>query len=286
LTPAGSGALNVLVAGIIALCILAALTVTPCLAIAGPVESSVWIAVSRANGATFEGYRLSRRSEGMGVVTTPSREIATAAHVVWHADAITVTDAKGAKFSARVLCIDKTVDVALLRVQGRLDDFATIRARPAVMGETVGVVERSDPDEAPRVASGVVGTTLWSSHGVPVPLILSGIKGEKGMSGGGLFDAAGELLGIVIRIDSRVGYLSALPISEICTRFSRCAGQGAAAGRQCPRSEGTSNNRGRSNHDVSPLPSQHAHCGCDHGHGRAGDGRSTGRQSRGRRDGP
>jgi S1-C subfamily serine protease len=211
--------------------ILGALTFAPCLAIAGPIEASVWIDVSREEGAKFEGYRLSRKAEGMGVVTTPSHDIATAAHVVWQAEAITITDAKGAKFRARVLCIDKTVDVALLRVQGRLEDFATIRARPVVMGESVGVVERLQADEPPRIVSGVVGTTLWTSHGVPVPLILSGIKGAKGMSGGGLFDARGELLGIVIRIDGRVGYLSALPISELCTRFSRCAGKGGAAGR-------------------------------------------------------
>ena len=28
---------------------------------------------------------------------------------------------------------------------------------------------------------------------------------------------------LVIRIDSSVGYLSALPVTELCTRFSRCA---------------------------------------------------------------
>lgn len=217
--------------GSVALCILALLTFTACPAIAGPVQASVWIDVSREDGVKFGGYRLSRKAEGMGVVTTPSREIATAAHVVWQADAITVTDVKGAKFRARVLCIDKTVDVALLRVQGRLENFATIRARPAVMGETVGVVERSQADEPPRIVSGVIGTTRWTSHGVPVPLIFSGIKGAKGMSGGGLFDATGDLLGIVIRIDSSVGFLSALPISELCTRFSRCAGTSPARGR-------------------------------------------------------
>ena len=233
----------------VALCILVALIFTPCLAIAGPVQASVWIDVSREDGVKFDGYHLSRKAEGMGVVTTASREIVTAAHVVWQADAITITDAKGAKFRARVLCIDKTVDVALLRVDGRLENFATIRARPAVMGEPVGVVERSQSDEPPRIVSGVIGAARWTSHGVPVPLIFSGIKGAKGMSGGGLFDATGELLGIVIRIDSSVGYLSAVPITELCTRFSRCAGKDGVAGRQCPhgRRRGTSPDQGRSN---------------------------------------
>jgi Trypsin-like peptidase domain len=198
-------------------------------AIAGPAESSVWIDVSREGGVRFNGYRLPREAEGMGVVVAPAREIATAAHVVWQADSITITDVKGAKARARVVCIDKVVDVALLRVERPLKQFATIRAKPAVTGEWVGVVERAEPDEAPHVISGALASAHWSVNGVPVSLIFSGIKGEKGMSGGGLFDAAGDLLGIVIRIDGRFGYLSALPVTELCARFSRCAGGGPPA---------------------------------------------------------
>ena len=200
-----------------------ALACAPWPAIAGPVQSSVWIDVSREGGVRFNGYRLPREAEGMGVVVAPAREIATAAHVVWQAESITITDLKGAKAHARVVCIDKAVDIALLRVEHPPEHFATIRARPAVTGEPVGVVERPEPGEAPNIASVAIGATRWTANGVPVPLIFSGVKGEKGMSGGGLFDAAGDLLGIVIRIDVRLAYLSALPAAELCTRFSRCA---------------------------------------------------------------
>jgi len=211
--------------------------VVPCPAVAGPVQASVWIDVARADGAKYAGYRLSRKSQGMGVVTSRSGEIVTAAHVVWQADAITVTDAKGAQLRARVVCIDKAVDVAVLRAEGPLQNFATIRAGPAAAGELVGVVERPAPDESPRVASGVIQTVRWTSHGVPVPLIFSGIKGAKGMSGGGLFDAGGELVGIVIRIDGSLGYLSALPIAELCKRLSRCEAKSGATARNCPVSK-------------------------------------------------
>ena len=207
-----------------ALGILLALACAACPAGAGPIQSSVWIDVSREAGVRFNGYRLPRQAEGMGVVATPAREIVTAAHVVWQAKAITITDAKGAKFRAEVVCIDKAVDVALLRAPHPAAPFAAIRARPAFAGEPVGVVQRPDPDEPPRIASGVIGASRWTINGVPVPVIFSGIKGEKGMSGGGLFDEKGDLVGIVIRIDSTLGYLSALPVSEVCTRFSRCAG--------------------------------------------------------------
>jgi S1-C subfamily serine protease len=188
-----------------------------------PAQTSVWIDVTRDKGVRFNGYTLPRAAEGMGVVITPSREIATAAHVVWQARRITIADAKGAKAQAHVVCIDPKVDVALLRVERPFSQFANLRSRPAGMGEPVIVVERPDPDEEPNLSSGLIGALRWTSHGVPVPLIFSGIKGEKGMSGGGLFDAKGELLGIVIRIEGVVGYLSALPVAELCTRFGRCA---------------------------------------------------------------
>jgi S1-C subfamily serine protease len=214
-----------------------ALACAPWSAIAGPAESSVWIDVSREGGVRFNGYRLPREAEGMGVVMAPAGEIATAAHVVWQAKSITITDFNGAKARARVACIDKAVDIALLRVEHPPEHFATMRARPAVTGEPVDVVERPEPGDAPTIASGVIGATRWTVNGVPVAVIFSGIKGEKGMSGGGLFDAAGDLLGIVIRIDGRLGYLSALPVAELCTRFSRCAGGGppAVLARACDR---------------------------------------------------
>jgi hypothetical protein len=208
--------------------LLLALAWTPCLVVAGAAQSSVWIDVSRQGGVRFNGYRLPREAEGMGVVIA-AREIATAAHVVWQAKSITITDLDGAEARARVVCIDKAVDIALLRVERPLKHFATIREKPAVTGEAVEVVERPEPGEEPTVASGAIAATHWTVNGVPASLIFSGIKGEKGMSGGGLFDAAGGLLGIVIRIDGTMGYLSALPAAELCTRFSRCARGGPPA---------------------------------------------------------
>jgi S1-C subfamily serine protease len=225
-------------------------------AIAGPAESSVWIDVSRADGVRFNGYRLPREAEGMGVVMAPAREIATAAHVVWQAESITITNLQGAKARARVVCIDKAVDVALLRLEHPPKHFAAIRARPAVTGEPVEVVERPEPDEEPNVLTGAIEATRWTANGVPVALIFSGIKGEKGMSGGGLFDAAGDVLGIIVRIDGTLGYLSALPIAELCTRFSRCAGDGAPAVRpqacDAPVLDASSGRRQRTHRSQAP----------------------------------
>jgi S1-C subfamily serine protease len=184
----------------------------------------MWIEVTRDARADFEGYRLPREGEGMGVVVRP-REVATAAHVVWGAKTIVLVDAKGRKIAARVERIDRDADLALLSVETRLEHAAAIRVKPAVTGERVAAVQWQRSNGTASVAAGTVWATHWTSHGVAVPTILTGIKGEKGMSGGGLFDDSGQLVGIVIRIDRTLGYLSALPVAELCARFARCAGE-------------------------------------------------------------
>ena len=190
-------------------------------AAAGPADSTVWIEVSRPKDVTFSGYRLPLNGEGMGVVT-PAGEVATAAHVVWGATAITVTDAKGGKQAARLRRIDHDVDAALLQVERPLADVARFRARPTAFGEPVLAVELRRANGAASIARGAISAARWTSHGVKAACIFTGIKGEKGMSGGGLFDERGELLGIIIRIDRTLGYLTALPVAELCARFPFC----------------------------------------------------------------
>ncbi len=191
-------------------------------AAADPVRSSVRIDVTRDDGAVFAGYKLQRAGAGMGVITGAS-EIATAAHVVWRARSITVTNAQGTRTQARVEHIDAEVDAALLRIDRRLGPAATVRVRPAVTGERVAAPGLRSADEPQNLIEGTVWATRWRSHGVAVPLVLTSIRGEKGMSGGGLFDERGHLIGIVSRIDRTLGYLSALPVEHLCARLARCA---------------------------------------------------------------
>ena len=170
----------------------------------------------------FNGYRLAKPKAG---VAWPLRTIATAAHVV-RKPRRRDHGRKGAKARARVVCIDKAVDVAVLRVERPPKGFATIAQGPPSR-RVVRAVERPSPVK--HRASPPGPSRPRTGLGWRASLIFSGIKGEKGMSGGGLFDAAGDLLGIVIRIDGRFGYLSALPVTELCVRFSRCAGDGPPA---------------------------------------------------------
>ncbi|OGZ11636.1 MAG: hypothetical protein A3C93_04480 [Candidatus Lloydbacteria bacterium RIFCSPHIGHO2_02_FULL_54_17] len=63
-------------------------------ALAGPVESSVWIEVERADGVFFKGHRLPREGIGAGVMLF-SREVVTAAHVVFGANKVSVAGGNG-----------------------------------------------------------------------------------------------------------------------------------------------------------------------------------------------
>jgi S1-C subfamily serine protease len=191
-------------------------------ALAGPAQSSVWIEVTRADEVKYNGVKLPRNGEGMGVAIA-KHEIATAAHVVLGAKTIVLTDAHGGTASAEIAFIDRKVDVAILKVEEPRQYLAPIRLKPAATGERVIVVELERPNGDPVLTAGAIAAAKWTAGSAPVPLIFSGIKGEKGMSGGGLFDANGRLLGIVIRIDSTLGYLSALPVAELCSRSARCA---------------------------------------------------------------
>lgn len=185
-------------------------------AAAGPEASTVWIEVSRPSGVRFKGYRLPETVQGMGVVTR-ARQIATAAHVVWGATSITLTDVNGARFTARMQHVNAEADVALLRVDRPLGDIATARERPAALGERVLAVGLRHERGGAGLARGTIGATRWTSHGVSVPLIFTGIRGEHGMSGGGVFDERGALLGIVVRIERSLGYLMALPVAQLDT---------------------------------------------------------------------
>jgi|DewCreStandDraft_4_1066084.scaffolds.fasta_scaffold119801_2 S1-C subfamily serine protease len=181
--------------------------------------SLVRVEAARPDGVRFQGYPLPRASEGLGV-TTAAREVTTAAHLVWGAQRIAVIAGDGTRLPARIERIDAGIDAALLAVARPLRPQATLRVRPVQAGEALTAFAGSD------AAAPLAGRALaprWTSHALAVPLILTDIKGAKGASGGGLFDARGQLVGIVIRIDRTLGYLSALPAEALCNVLARCA---------------------------------------------------------------
>lgn len=197
---------------LILLCVL-----LPTPASASSLDGVVWIEVERHRPTNFHGHTLPKQGEGMGVAIAQS-QIATAAHVVFAAERITVQDANGNTMRAHVIKMDDAHDIALLKITAMLPSVA-IRTYPIASGERVGAFTITKPY---RELGEAVLAAKYPSNGIPTPLIFTGIKGEKGMSGGGLFDEHGRVVGIIVRID-RLGYMSAVPMGTFCRQLA-CPG--------------------------------------------------------------
>lgn len=194
----------------------------PMLAFARPIDASVMIEVVRPEPVVFAGFKLPREGVGMGTVVDGG--VLTAAHVVFGATGIRLLDAEGRESTARIVAIDFSRDAALLAPSQSFPGRSLIGERAAATGEVVQVVPRWEPrqEDEPVMSRAQIQTTKWSNSSVAVPLMMTGIKGETGMSGGGLFDARGRIVGIIVRIHSQLGYLFAVPIAEVCASVGGC----------------------------------------------------------------
>lgn len=145
--------------------------------------------------------------------------ILTAAHVVNGKSEMTVVDSLGHKQQATVLRSDKTTDVALLHI----DDapMATSHLNCAIRTE-IGdeVMAIGNPLELHfvrvwgRVSTGVAAHYPWKQS------LIVNMVSVPGMSGGGVFDKAGNLIGITVGVatlrqtDFALGYV--VPVQAAC----------------------------------------------------------------------
>jgi S1-C subfamily serine protease len=145
---------------------------------------------------------------GTGMVLTPDGQILTNYHVVKGATDITVTISNGSdSYSASVVGVDETADVALLDAK-RAEDLATVDLGDgsdiSVGDRVVAIGNANNEPGDPAVTEGTV-TALERSITVQegfgdahelVGLIEIDAQLEPGNSGGPLFNADGEVIGI------------------------------------------------------------------------------------------
>lgn len=173
---------------------------------------------------TYEGAE----SAGTGLVLTSNGEILTNNHVVEGATSISVTVVStGATYSAAVVGTDATDDVAVLHLSNA-SGLATARldtSTPATVGEAVtGVGNAGGAGGTPSASPGTVTAldqtiTTQAEQAVPSEtlhgLIETDADIQPGDSGGPLFDAGNEVIGIDTAAEqggsTTAGY--AIPIS-------------------------------------------------------------------------
>ncbi|MBK6863316.1 MAG: Do family serine endopeptidase [Ideonella sp.] len=154
----------------------------------------------------FPGAERPFRGQGSGFIVSADGLVLTNAHVVRGATEVTVKLSDRREFKAKVLGSDTVTDVAVLRIDAkglptvRLGDPQQLQVGDAVMaiGSPFGFEQTA--------TQGIVSAKGRSLPGdAAVPFIQTDAAVNPGNSGGPLFDANGEVVGINAQIYSQSG---------------------------------------------------------------------------------
>jgi S1-C subfamily serine protease len=195
---------------------------------AGVVDITATGISSSANGLPFAPPGQQTTATGTGFTIDRQGDILTASHVVNGASSITVKLQGGARRTATVVGVDRSTDVAVLKV-----DPAGLTLHPLPLGssQALAVGDRlavvGDPFQYDRsLSTGVVSAldrTIPAPNGFHVAhAIQTDATINPGNSGGPVLDANGAVVGIVDQIatgsatvDSSTGVGFAVPIDVV-----------------------------------------------------------------------
>ncbi len=161
------------------------------------------------NGRGMQPSEQPFKGLGSGFIISSDGLILTNAHVVREAKDITVKLQDRREYNAKVLGIDLSTDIAVLRIDAK--NLPTVRiGQPSQLMVGDYVLAIGAPYGLDQTAtSGIVsakGRSLPSERGENfVPFIQTDAAVNPGNSGGPLFDAAGNVIGINSQIYSRSG---------------------------------------------------------------------------------
>ena len=176
---------------------------------------------TRRRGALRDGpekaHRPTRgRSIASGLIVGSQGDILTNAHVVADAEQVTVRLSDARQFSARVVGLDRTTDVALLKIDAvGLPSAVVAKGQRPTAGEWVLAIG-SPFGLDNSVTAGIVSAAERLLPGSIVPLIQTDVAINPGSSGGPLLNLRGEVIGLNSMLFSLTGgYMGvsfALPI--------------------------------------------------------------------------
>jgi len=178
-------------------------------------------------------------STGSGFVLDKEGTIATNAHVVEGATKVSVRFGDGATHSARILGVDKSTDLALLKIDPKGVDL-----HPLVLGSSKGL-QVGDPTVAignpfgldRTLTTGVVSALqrqIKAPNGFTIDhVIQTDAAINPGNSGGPLLDASGRVIGINSQIETgdggngNVGIGFAIPIDTVKQKLNELKTKGS-----------------------------------------------------------
>ena len=178
------------------------------------LERSAVVVIAEGRGIAHQGSLLGFEPSaglGTGLVIKADGLVATAAHVVADAERVRVKVGEAEPVSARVVFLDDTADVALLRLDPGSSPLAPARlgdSDKVHKGETVYVIG-NPVGIASSLSMGVVSGRhqLGRLFGgtLNVELIQTDAAMNSGNSGGPIFNSRGEVIALAQRIVSQGG---------------------------------------------------------------------------------
>lgn len=158
---------------------------------------------------------------GSGVIVSEDGYILTNAHVVEGATTIQVTTSDGTDYQAKLVGSDTQSDVAVIKIEAQGLTAATIgTSENLVVGEPVVAIGNPLGELGGSVTDGIISAVTRSVtiDSNTMNVIQTNAAISPGNSGGGLFNANGELIGIVnakSASENAEGIGFALPIDEV-----------------------------------------------------------------------
>lgn len=166
-------------------------------------------------------YTYTSQGNGSGVIITSDGYILTNNHVVSGASKIQVTLRDGTKYDATVVGKDSKTDVAIIKIDAKdLTPAVVGNSSSLVVGELAIVIGNPLGQLGGTVTDGIISALEREIKidGSTRNLIQTNAAINPGNSGGGLFNANGELVGIVVAKSSGIdveGLGFAIPVNDV-----------------------------------------------------------------------
>ncbi len=203
-------------------------------------DSVVEITTESTSYDSFYGQYISQGA-GSGVIISEDGYIVTNNHVIEDANTITVKTTDGKSYNAKLVGTDATLDVALIKIEASGLTVATFGDSDKLnVGETAIAIGNPLGQLGGTVTSGIISALNREIQidGTTMDLLQTDAAINPGNSGGGLFDADGNLIGIVVAKSSSTssgtsveGLGFAIPINNVQSIIGDLKSNGRVTGR-------------------------------------------------------
>ena len=186
-------------------------------------DSVVEITTESTSYNSFYGQYVTQGA-GSGVIITSDGYILTNNHVVENSAQIKVKLTDGTSYDAKVIGTDEDLDVALIKIDAKDLTVATLgKSSDLEVGEMSVVIGNPLGNLGGSVTAGIISALNRNItiDGKTMELLQTDAAINPGNSGGGLFDANGDLVGIVVAKSTQSGSTTienigyAIPIDNV-----------------------------------------------------------------------